>query len=150
MGFHSNIAVGKLVGFITAVMALLSIAAALTVNHAGAKLGVLLLATILTTISAVAFTYRHSVIIDSRKMVVATTKRILFWIHTRHFGFGEFVTVGVTPSAGGESTNGSATYSVHLVGPIKLTVPGKSDDYERMHSRARRISEVLNLPLEAG
>ena len=150
MGFHSNAAVSKIVGFIAATLALLGIAVALTFGNAGTRAALLALGAALAIASAAAFTYRRSVIIDSRRTLVATTRRMFFWVDTRHFGFSDFHAVGVTQAGGSDSPSRSSGYYVQLVGPVKLAVPGTSVSYEHMHSRARRISEVLNLPLEAG
>ena len=142
MGFHSNVTVSKVVGVITATLALVAIAAPFAIGKVAPLQFVLPVGIASAIVSAVAFSYRRSVTIDSRRMLVETTRRILFRMDTRHFGFQDFQAVGVTPPARGDSQNRPPMYFVQLVGPINLVVPGKSANYERMHSRARRISEV--------
>ena len=148
MQFTSDRITAVMIGLIAAFIGAFNLLLFLAFADQGAPAFLALLAIILMLVSSVAFTYRSSVRIDKQTMLVEKTLRALCWARTQHFQIQDFQKVGITmgsrSSAGGPTT----IYFVQLLGLNNLSIPGSSTDLATILSKARKISEFTDLPVD--
>lgn len=136
-------------GVICAIIGVTMFVLAITVDDPEAPLGALalfgLLGIVLTIGSSTLFTFRHSVRIDRRRMLVERKMSAIFWSQTKRFRIRDFQEVSIMSFSGG---NGHS-YRVVLRGPKTITLPGTgSGGYDAILARAKKVAELTGLSLD--
>ena len=148
MEFRSNRLTNLMIGLIAAFIGVFNLFMFLTFSDRGAPAFLGVLGIILLLISSVAFTYRSSVRIDKRRMLIEKTLGALFWGRTRHFQIHDFQKVGITMGSRTNAGGPTTIYFVQLLGLHNLSIPGSSSDFAAILSKARKISQFIDLPVD--
>ena len=98
-------------------------------------------------ISPAAFTYSKVVRIDKRKNLVEHAIQTLYWNNRQKHRVTDFREVGISTAGGGDSSRVRIKYFVQLIGTKNLSIPGFSEDFDETLVKARKIAQLLNLPL---
>ena len=108
-----------------------------------------LLGVIFIILSPAAFTFRKVVRIDKERIQVEQSVKAFFWKQIQLFGVKDFEGVGVTTASNSTKYSGpKIAYFVQLLGRKNVSIPGYSNDLGTILSKARQISEFVNLPID--
>ena len=151
MEFKSNKLAGIAAGLIIGAIGVLSLVMFLAFIKEGKEtpffLG--LLAVIFIILSPAAFTFRKIVRIDKERIQVERAIKAFFWKQVQLFGIKDFKGVGITTGSGSTKYSGpKISYFVQLLGRKNVSIPGYSSDLGTVLSKARQISELVNLPID--
>jgi|GEM_PF-4355649 len=99
-------------------------------------------------ITPAVFTYTKVVRIDKRRNLVEQTIQTLFWKRRQKRMVTDFREVGISTAGGGGSNRVRIKYFIQLIGSKNLSIPGFSEDSNKTLAKAKKIAQVLNLPLD--
>ena len=151
MEFKSNKLAGIAAGLIIGAIGIFSLVIFLAFIKEGKEtpffLG--LLAVIFIILSPAAFTFRKIVRIDKERIQVERAIKAFFWKQMQLFSVKDFEGVGITTGASSNKYSGpKISYFVQLLGRKNVSIPGYSSDLGTVLSKARQISELVNLPID--
>lgn len=151
MEFRSNRSQSKIAGCAIGFIGVASVLMFVGFVHQGQQtpwiLG--LAGAVLILISPAAFTYSKVVRIDKRKNLVEHAIQTVYWNKRQKQRVTDFREVGISTAAGGSSRSRRVRikYFVQLIGSKNLSIPGFSEDLDETLTKARKIAQLVNLPL---